>query len=65
MYTNAKQKLASAKDKVVENKTKILATVAVVATTVAVLEQIGIRSHNAFLEERGLLDEYYTPDMDD
>lgn len=56
---SVKQKLVSAKNKVVENKTKILGTVAVVATTVAVLEQIGIRSLNNFLEEEGLSDKYY------
>lgn len=55
----AKQKLVSAKNKIVENRTKILGTVAVVATTVAVLQQIGIRSLNEFLEEKGLADEYY------
>lgn len=56
---SVKQKLNSAKNKVVENKTKILGTVAVAATTVAVLQQIGIRSLNAFLEEKNLADEYY------
>jgi H2-forming N5,N10-methylenetetrahydromethanopterin dehydrogenase-like enzyme len=60
-----KQKLASAKNKVVENKTQILATVAVVATTVAVLEQIGIRSLNKFLDEKGLSDEYYNMNEDE
>ena len=59
MKNTAKQKLVSAKNKIVENKTKILGTVAVVATTVAVLEQVGIRSMNKFLEEKGLADEYY------
>jgi len=54
-----KQKALAAKNKIVENKTKILGTVAVAATTVAVLEQIGIRSMNKFLEEKGLSDEYY------
>lgn len=57
-----KQKLVSAKNKVVENKTKILGTVAVVATTVAVIQNSGIRSLNAFLEEKGLSDEYYHMD---
>jgi hypothetical protein len=55
----AKQKLISAKNKIVKNKTKILGTIAVVATTVAVLEQLGIRKMNEFLEEKGLTDEYY------
>jgi len=36
-----------------------LGTIAVVATTVAVLEQLGIRKMNEFLEEKGLTDEYY------
>ena len=57
-----KNKLVSAKNKVVENKTKILGTVAVVSTTVVVLQQIGIRSLNAFLDEKGLSDEYYHMD---
>jgi hypothetical protein len=57
-----KQKLVSAKNSVVENRTKILGTVAVVATTVAVIQQTGIRSLNAFLEEKGLADEYYHMD---
>lgn len=56
---SVKQKALSAKNKIVENKTKILGTVAVVATTIAVLEQVGIRSMNKFLEEKGLADEYY------
>lgn len=60
----AKQKLISAKNKIVEKKTVILGTVAVVATTVAVLEQIGIRSMNKFLKEKGLSDEYYHMDED-
>lgn len=62
MMQNIKSKAVSAKNKVVENKTKILGTVAVVATTAAVLQQIGIRSLNKFLEEKGLSDEYYHMD---
>lgn len=61
----AKQKLISAKNKVVENRTKILGTIAVVATTVAVIEQIGIRSVNRFLDEKGLSDEYYNMNEED
>ena len=57
-----KNKLVSAKNKVVENKTKILGTVAVVSTTVVVLQQIGIRSLNDYLDEKGLSDEYYHMD---
>jgi hypothetical protein len=62
MMQNIKSKAVSAKNKVVENRTKILGTVAVVATTLAVVQQIGIRSLNAFLEEKGLSDEYYHMD---
>jgi len=62
MMQNIKNKAVSAKNKVVENRTKILGTVAVVATTLAVVQQIGIRSLNAFLEEKGLSDEYYHMD---
>lgn len=61
---SVKAKLVSAKNKVVENRTKILGTVAVVATTAAVIQQIGIRSLNQFLEEKGLSDEYYNMDED-
>jgi len=60
--TTVKQKLSSAKNKVVANKTKILGTVAVVATTVAVIQNYGIRNLNAFLDEKGLSDEYYHMD---
>jgi len=59
---SAKKTLVSAKNKIVRNKTKILGTIAVVATTAAVLQHHGIKQMNAFLEEKGLTDEYYQPE---
>lgn len=56
---SVKKKLVSAKNKVVDNQTKIMAYALVFTTTVAVVQQMGIRSCNKFLEEKGLLDEYY------
>ena len=59
---SVKKKLVSAKNKVVENRTKIMAYALVFTTTTALVQQIGIRSLNKFLEEKGLLDEYYHMD---
>jgi hypothetical protein len=61
---NIKQKLVSAKNKISDNKTKILGTIAVVSTTAVVLHQLGKKQMDAFLTEKGLYDEYYTPDAD-
>lgn len=58
------EKLTSAKDKLRRNKTKILGTALVVTTTVVILQRHGIKSLNAFLEEKGLSDEYFTPEED-
>lgn len=62
--TSAKKTLVSAKNKIVRNKTRILGTVAVVSTTAAVLLYKGNQQMNAFLEEKGLSDEYYQPEED-
>ena len=59
-----KEKLVSAKDFVARNKMKIVATIAVTATAVAVVEQIAIRQHNQFLEEKGLTEEFYAVEED-
>lgn len=64
VMNSVKQKLVSAKNKVVDNRAKILGTVAVVATTVAVLQHQGIKSMCKFLDEKGLTEEYFTPDAD-
>uniref|UniRef100_A0A8F3IMG2 Uncharacterized protein n=1 Tax=Streptomyces phage TaidaOne TaxID=2836025 RepID=A0A8F3IMG2_9CAUD len=61
----AKKALTSAKDKIVENKTKILAVTTVAATGAAVLLKIGLKQHDEFLKEKGLYDEFYTPEDDE
>lgn len=61
----AKKALVSAKNKVVKNKTKILAVTTVAATGAVVLLKVGLNQHDAFLKEKGLYDEFYTPDADE
>ena len=55
------KKLESAKNFVDRNKVKILTTALVVTTTFAALELRANLLHNKFLEEKGLMDEYYPP----
>jgi len=55
-------KLASAKRFVSAHRVAIAVT-ATTAVCVA-LNQMALRSHNDFLKEKNLYDEYYTPDAD-
>jgi hypothetical protein len=43
-----------------DHKVGILLGTLAVVSTVAVLQRGGLRSHNEFLKQKGLLDEYYT-----
>lgn len=61
---NAKQKLVSAKNKIAENQTKILGTALVITTTAAAIMIRAKVISDQFLKEKGLYDEYYTPDAD-
>lgn len=47
------------KNFVKRNKTKMLVTGFVTTSTIMVLQHQGIKSLNEFLEEKGLLEEYY------
>lgn len=58
------KKLASIKKTVVANRTRILVTTTVIATTAVVIQARAIRLHNDFLEEKGLMNEYYNMDED-
>lgn len=44
------------------NKAKFFMTTTAVLGTVVFLQNRGIKSHNEFLDEKGLLDEYYRPE---
>lgn len=44
------------------HRNKNALVVAAIATTVIVLQHKGIKSLNAFLDEKGLTDEYYIPE---
>lgn len=59
-----KQKIVSVKNTIVANKKVILYSTAVGITTGIVLNKVALHSHDAFLKEHDLYDEYYTPDMD-
>jgi hypothetical protein len=48
--------------KIAENKTRILVTSLAVTTAVVVIQHNGIKSLNAFIDEHGLTDLYYTMD---
>jgi len=56
-----KNPITTTKNFVVKNKTEILICALAATTTVIVLLKIGVNQHNAFLTEKGLFDEYYTP----
>lgn len=57
-----KQKFISAKNKVVENQTKILGTALVITTATAALMIRNKVIFDAFLKEKDLYAEYYTPE---
>lgn len=54
--------LKSTKDAIRRNKKTIIVGLSLVA--VIVLQDRGIRSMEAFLEEKGLRDEYFRPDFE-
>ena len=56
-----KNPITPIKNFVVMNKTEILISALVATTTAIVLLNIGKNQHDAFLTEKGLFDEYYTP----
>lgn len=56
------EKLASAKNFVKRYERRVLITTTIVATTAAVLMSRGVKSHNEFLKEHNLFDEYYQPE---
>lgn len=57
-----KQKFISAKNKIVENQTKILGTALVITTATAALMIRNKVIFDAFLKEKDLYAEYYTPE---
>lgn len=57
-----KKTIIRTKNFVARHKTAIV--VGGIAATVIYLQHEGIKSHNEFLKEKGLFDEYYTPEED-
>jgi hypothetical protein len=57
-----KEKLASVKNFVVDRKDVIIAMAIVIPTVVVVGQHAGLKSHDAFLKEHGLYDEYHRTD---
>jgi hypothetical protein len=63
---NSVQKaLISTKNKIAKNQIKIMGTALVVTTTTAALMIRSKVISDNFLKEKGLYDEYYTPDLND
>jgi hypothetical protein len=61
----AKQKLVSTKNKIAKNQTKIMGTALVVTTAAAAIMIRAKVISDQFLKEKGLYDEFYTPDAAD
>lgn len=59
-----KQKLVSAKNKIQKHQTAILTTGLVITTTAAAIMIRSKMLTDEFLEEKGLTEEYYAPEVE-
>lgn len=57
-----KKRLEAAREFYRRNERRILITTSVVGITGTVLMRIGLKQHNDFLREKGLYEEFYTPE---
>lgn len=57
-----KTTLSKIKKHFVAHQTQYAWTTAALATTAAIILRIGLSEHNDFLKEKGLFEEFYTPE---